>query len=50
LGRDQDAGLFVELADAPLLEVLARLKTSGGRLPGTSGALEQEHAAVFLDG
>jgi hypothetical protein len=25
LGRDQDAGLFVELADCPLLEALARL-------------------------
>jgi hypothetical protein len=50
LGRDQDAGLFVELADGPFLEALARLKTSGGRLPGTGGALEQEHAAVFPDG
>jgi hypothetical protein len=50
LGRDQDSGLFVELADGPFLEALARLKTSGGRLPGTSGALEQENAAVFPDG
>jgi hypothetical protein len=49
LGRDQDAGLFVELADGPFLEALARLKTPGGRLPGTSGALEQEHAAVLPD-
>jgi hypothetical protein len=50
LGRDQDAGLFVELADGPFLETLARLKTSCGRLPGTGGTLEQEHAAVFPDG
>ena len=50
LGRDQHAGLFVELADGPFFEALARLKTSGWRLPGACGALEQEHAAVFPDG
>ena len=50
LGRDQHTGLFVELADGPYFEALARLKTSGRRLPGTSRALEQEHAAVFPDG
>jgi hypothetical protein len=49
LGRDQDAGLFVELADGPFLEAFARLKTSSGRLPGTRWALEQEHAAVLPD-
>src|SRR5919112_6320110 len=50
LGRDQDAGLFVELADGPFFEALARLKTSGRRLPGARWALEQEHAAILPDG
>src|SRR5215211_2590265 len=49
LGRGQDAGLFVELADGPLLEALARLETSGRWLPGTRRPLQQEHAAILLD-
>ncbi len=50
LGRGQNAGLLVELADGPLLEALARLETSGRRFPGTRWALEQEHAAILPDG
>jgi hypothetical protein len=50
LGSYQDAGLFVELADGPFLEALARLETSGRRLPGARWALKQEHAAVLPDG
>jgi hypothetical protein len=37
---DEEAGLLVELADGTLLEVLALLKTSRRRLPGTGRALE----------
>src|ERR671910_3019520 len=50
LGRDQHAGLFVELADGTLLEALSRLQAPGRRLPRTRGTLEQEHASVLPDG